>query len=220
MYSMGRYSLWLALPVATHYFFGLGRGPASWTALDLSPQVLSGMRRWTVSFFLLLFGYYALTYTWYDSRDRTKMIYSVNNQYVRGVFTTKAKADALNELLSASARYVHKDDYVLVYDLFPLYYPMTQTKPFVRNSWPKLYDRVVFNQELQKAVEEKKMLPVIIYQTINTTGSLNWPDIHDQNKDWDLNQPRNAGIRQFLDSNHYRLTWENIAFKIYVPPAR
>lgn len=220
MYSMGRYSLWLALPVATHYFFGPGRGPASWTALEMSPQVLSGMRRWTVCFFLLLFGYYALTYTWYDSRDRTKMIYSVNNQYVRGVFTTKAKADALNELLSASARYVHKDDYVLVYDLFPLYYPMTQTKPFVRNSWPKLYDRVVFNQELQKAVEEKKMLPVIIYQTINTTGSLNWPDIHDQNKDWDLNQPRNAGIRQFLDSNHYRLTWENIAFKIYVPPAR
>ena len=173
------------------------------------------VRNWTVLVLVVLFLYYAMVGTWFDSRNRLEMRYTINNPYVKGVLTTQKKATDINELLQESSKYVKKDDYVLAYDLIPLYYPMTETRPYVRNSWPKLYDRHVFKTELEKAITEHKGLPVIIYQKVNTMGSPEWPDL--SSRDWDINQPRNATIKSFMVDNHYRMVWENTSFQIFIP---
>jgi hypothetical protein len=171
--------------------------------------------KWGIGILIVLFIYIAFNNTWQDSTDRTKMTYQVNNKYLKGVFTTKEKSELINDLLANSAKYIKKDDYVLAYDEMPLFYTLTETKPFMHNSWTKLYDRNVFRSELQKDIDEKKLLPVVVYQKIMTLSN-KWPDVTGDNKEWDLNQPRNFNIKQFLDKYHYRIAWENTAFRIYV----
>jgi hypothetical protein len=232
MYSMGRYSLWLALPIGLNYYFNLitvsksslknifGR---NFFLVNFFPFYLDNysfkfLRYWVLSSFLVLFLSFAITDTWYDSKNRTKMIYSINNNFMRGIFTTKNKAKDINELLKESTKYVKKNDYVLAYDQIPLYYPMTETKPFIRNSWPKLYDRYFFKKSMENAVYEKKLFPVIIYQKVNTLGELEWPDLN--NKDLDIDHPRNSYIKYFMKKNNYKLVWENTSFRIFIPKTK
>jgi hypothetical protein len=228
MYAAGRYALWLALPIAIGYYLNLSSYPLNMPFLKqtsiakiisffrVAEKQLPAICKWVVASFIIVFLFIAFTNTWNDTKDRTKMIYKVNSIFLQGVFTTQQKALLINELLFESAKYIKKDDYVLAYDEIPLFYAMTETKPFIYNSWPKLYDRAVFKQELEKDLKEKNILPVVIYQKIMTLSN-KWPDFTDDNKKWDINQPRNLYIRNFLDSNHYKMVWENLAFRIYIP---
>jgi hypothetical protein len=145
------------------------------------------------------------------------MTYSINNGFAKGVFTTHERASVVNELLEQSSRYIKKNDYVLAYETLPMFHAMTNTRPFIRNSWPKLYDVAMLRNELKLAVDEKKILPVIIYQKVKTTGSHTWPDLTEDNTRFDMNQPKNAPIKEFLAAHNYQMVWENIAFQVYIP---
>jgi hypothetical protein len=231
MYAAGRYALWILLPIAIDHYLTLNSFPINIrlgtvsvktdkffspsSPVFLPKKQILVICKWGIGILIILFIFIALNNTWQDSSDRTKMVYLVNNKYLKGVFTTKEKSELINDLLVNSTKYIKKNDYVLAYDEIPLFYALTETRPFMHNSWTKLYDRNVFRSELQKEIDEKKLLPVVVYQKIMTLSN-KWPDVTGDNKDWDLNQPRNFYIKQFLDKYHYKIAWESIAFRIYV----
>jgi hypothetical protein len=144
-----------------------------------------------------------------------KMAYPVHNAFLKGVFTTRERAEAIDELLSASSKYVKQDDYVITYKDIPLYYSLTHTTPFVKNSWPSLYTRAQFEYELNNAVVENHILPPIVYQKVQTIPGPLWPDSKLNNAAFSLDSPKNAIIKKFIEKYDYKLVWENIAFKIY-----
>jgi hypothetical protein len=230
LYAVGRYALWIGLPIAIDYFMQIesfypedlfGSIPGKnrtefFSFFSITAAQIRIICKWSITAFFLFFLFIAFTNTWNDSGDRTKMVYQVNNKFMSAVFTTQKKATAINELITEAAKYIKKDDYVLAYDEIPLFYSMTETRPFMHNSWTRLYDREVFKTELDRETEQKKIFPVVIYQKVESIKN-NWPALDEDNSKEDINQPRNLYIRQYLEQNHYKLVWENVAFRIYIP---
>jgi hypothetical protein len=69
-------------------------------------------------------------------------------------------------------------------------------------------------------VREKKGLPVVITQTIQTIGDgSKWPEetLESDYSKWIINQGRNKYLDDFLTSNHYKEVWTNHYFKIFIP---
>jgi hypothetical protein len=228
----GAGSFWIGLPIAVHFFFSMSffsfKNSILYTdktngqseikpTIFITEKQLQSIRRMGAYLLIAFMLFFGLVFTYNDSADRRQMVYSINNNYAAGIFTTKERATAVNELLEQCSLYMKKNDYVLGYETMPMFHALTKTKPFIRNSWPKLYDVSVLRDELSKAVAEKKILPVVIYQKVKTTGSHTWPDLSEDNSRFDMDQPKNIPIRDFLDTYHYQLVWENVAFKIYLP---
>lgn len=229
----GAGSFWIALPVALHFFFSMStftfKNSIVYTnasdqsseikpALFVTTKQLQSLRRMGSYLLIAFLSVFAIIHVYNDNTNRIKMVYAIKNDFAKGVFTTNKRATAINELLEQSAKYIKKNDYVLAYETLPMFYAMTKSRPFIRNSWPKLYDVSTLRKELALAVSEKKILPVIIYQKVKTTGSHTWPDLADDNTRFGPDQPKNAPIKEFLAAHHYQMIWENIAFKIYISP--
>jgi hypothetical protein len=152
------------------------------------------------------------------------MFYSIDNRYVKGIFTTRERVDATNELLNASSKYLKPGDYALAFHSFPIFHFMTNTRPYTRNSMPWYYVSSAFKTQLYKAVEDTKVLPVVIVQKVKTTPNDdgNWPDPWPS--DPIFHKPENdlRTIRQqeymdeFLTKYGYHTGWENDLFKIMV----
>ena len=149
----------------------------------------------------LFFAYY---YPYSDLGNRLKMTYTINSKYTQGIYTTQDKAESINELLSISAKYVQKDDYVLVYHSFPLYYYMTETKPFLPNSWLKLYDSNTLKQKLAASLQTAISLPVVIRQQQENFG------------DPLIREVKNNIINDYLNHYHYKEVWSNKDFRILI----
>jgi hypothetical protein len=161
--------------------------------------------------FILSVTYY---YPYFDRADRSAMHYPIQNEHMRGIYTTENRARVVNELLAQSAAWVKPDDYVLAYDCIPMYYYLTDTKPFMHNSWVWLYDDAVFKQELNKSLKETRICPVVIMQKRSTIGN-NWPDNYLEQ--YTFRPEAMAYMQDFLKTWQYRQVWENDFFRIYVP---
>ena len=155
----------------------------------------------------------------YDRHSRMEMTYGIGNANTRFIYTSKARASAINELLDASHKLIKKGDPVLAYDAIPLYHFMTETRPFLPNSAPMFYTNQQFEAELAMAVK-KEGLPAIVQQKIWTIheGS-GWPEDIRQNNNMEetLNNKRNLAFYQFLKANDYEVAWSNEVFRILVP---
>src|SRR4029077_16234411 len=87
---------------------------------------------------------YTYDYPHSDMENRAAMRYAVDNKYMKGIFTTKERAEEINQLLAASSKYVKPNDRVLAYDCVPIFHFMTETIPYTRNPWPWLYQSNTF----------------------------------------------------------------------------
>ncbi len=229
LFTVGKYSLWLSFPIAVDYMFNiqtLGRITV-WKKsiklpafLSFKGTTLNGV--WTSVVIVCVFAclYFTYYYPFFDKHDRLGMHYSVNNKYMKGIYTTKERADVLNELLDASAKYVQPGEQVLAYHSIPMYHYWTETIPYLRNSMPWFYDAPLFSDELKQTLQEKKVLPVVVQQLKKTVGNAgNWPEepaVFDSA--WHKkNEPRDSVLNQFLQEHHYTEVWKNNIFKILVP---
>jgi hypothetical protein len=160
----------------------------------------------------------------HDESSRLGMFYSIDNKYVKGILTTKERVAATNELLNESSKYVKPGDYVLAFHSFPIYHYMTNTRPYIRNSMPWYYVSGAFKTQLYKAVDDTKILPVVIVQKIKTTPNDHgdWPDAWPSDPIFRKPETDARTIRQqaymdeFLVKYGYHVAWENDIFKIMI----
>ncbi len=227
------YSLWLAFPIAVEYLFTIthaelnlkysGKFADFSSPLNLSGVQLRDIKN--VSAGLLIFAcfYFSFFYPYFDRTNRLYMHYSIHNRYMAGIFTSKKRADAINGLLQESYKYVKADDYVLAYDCMPLYHYLTNTKPYLGNPWPWLYQPDAFNSQLIRSSTEIKTRPVVIMQLVRTMGpnGAKWPDFSsgETTFNWNLNETRNEILLKFLKANRYKEVWTNNIFSIFIPEA-
>jgi hypothetical protein len=167
-----------------------------------------------------------LVYTWrypfFDRHDRLEMTSSIDNKYLKGIFTTKERAAALNDLLHETQKYAKPDDYLIAYQCIPMINYLTRTKPYMRSSYPWLYEAETFKAQLDEGLQETKTLPVVIVQKIKTIGaSSNWPDStsEDLSVYQNKNAKRDAYMNEFLQAHQYEEVWDSRYFKLFVPPA-
>jgi hypothetical protein len=224
--AIGKYALWIIVPITVDFLLTIralsSRVVVSENSRHSYEQVIdekhmTGLRNaciYLTLIFILSITYY---YPYFDRADRALMRYSVNNSHMHGIYTTAGRAKVINELITESGRYVKPDDYVLAYDCIPMYYYMTDTKPYMHNSWVWLYDDVVFKEELYKALRETHICPVVIMQKRSTIGN-NWPDNHNEN--YRFRPEATNYINEFLKNYQYNPVWENDFFRIYIPAVK
>jgi heme/copper-type cytochrome/quinol oxidase subunit 4 len=217
LYTVGINTFWIAFPVAINHWF-------SRQTLGRQPFVINAEQtKWIRSFGVLMLIFtcliHAYFYPYFDRKNRLEMTHSIDNKHLKGIFTSEERAASFNQLLTESEKYVKPNDYVLAYDCMPMYYYVTETRPYIRNSWPYLYQKELFKNELQKAQERTKILPVVVMQNIKTIGSgSDWPtEPLKYDTEWaERNKGRNDYLQAFLDSNQYKTAWTNGVFKILV----
>ncbi|HEY4967759.1 MAG TPA: hypothetical protein VII28_15245, partial [Puia sp.] len=219
--ASGSTALWIGLPVAIDFFmrifsvkiggsFDIRDSTDSKSGnlginLSVTPQQLKRVWYWGIYSCGLVLCLHAVLYTYNDNPDRTKMTFPVHNAFLKGVLTTRERAAAINELLEASPKYLKRNEYVITYRDIPLFYTLTQTMPFIKNSWPSLYTRSQFDYELNTAVTEHQVLPPIVYQKVQTIPGPFWPAPTPNNTSFDIDSPKNVIIKKFIDKYEYKL---------------
>jgi hypothetical protein len=223
------YSLWIVFPIVADRIIAATSGttftfknylkPIKMSRFILDSQLAEAR---TIVVVLAIFAslFYTYDYPHSDMENRAAMQYSVDNKHMRGIFTTRERAEEINELLTASSKYVKPNDRVLAYDCVPIYHFMTETVPYTRNPWPWLYQSNTFKKELDIAVSNNRQLPVIVMQTALTLGNgKNWP-VKNITQDYlklPINVDRNEILQDFINEHKYHAVWSNDYFKILIP---
>ena len=221
------FSLWIAFPIALDYFFSVKKidnilsvtrmGQQQSIALFIDEVQINQLKKIFIYTSIFIGLYYTYYYPYFNINNRITMQFTVENKYLKAIYTNKERADVVNELLKESAKYVKKNDYVLAYDCIPMFHYLTETRPFMYNPWPGAYLPDAFQNKLQESLLEKNKLPVVIIQKLNMLNS-NWPE---NTKEIDSGntetQRRNTCMINFLKTHHYRKVWENVAFEILLP---
>jgi len=225
------YSVWLSFPVSINMLMNTESAslnlsitkPEGGYSLGLVQNSQDLLRIKMAGILLITFAclFNVIKYpNYFDRHDRLKMTYTVNNQWVRGLFTTQPKAEAINDLLRASTKYMKPGDIVLAYDCMPLYHFMTETKSYVRNPCIWYYTSGLFKNELDKAQSNSQLLPVVVRQKINTIGSgSGWPEILPPGDYLQIprNQKKNQYFNEFLSRYSYTKVWSSPYFEILIP---
>jgi hypothetical protein len=223
------YSLWIAFPIVADKIISV-TGSTTFninnyvqpirTSQFIQDNQLSDARKIIVGLTIFASLFYTYKYPHSDMENRAEMNYAVHNKHMRGIFTTKERAEEINELLAASSKYVKPNDRVLAYDCVPIFHFMTETIPYTRNPWPWLYQSNTFKNELDIAVNNNKQLPVIVMQTALTLGNgKNWP-VKKVTHDYltlPINIDRNEVLLNFINQYRYHEVWSNDYFKILIP---
>lgn len=218
------YTSWITIPIIFYFLFNIQKS----MTLFLETNSLKGIRTFSFSsggprIFSLLFliflsfnivyGTYHFTYR--DSPNKMKMNSSINNKYLKYTYTTKERASAVNELLNALSKYVHKNDYLWAEGAMSTVYYATETKPYVSEPWDLSMD-IPLETALKKAKDKQFSLPVIIKQNVDT-GDANWPrSILKIGDHFGISDDHNRIVDNFINQYNYRLVWSSEYFKIYI----
>jgi hypothetical protein len=222
--TVGKYSIWIIVPITIDYLLNI-RALSSKVILSenshhtyeqmIDSKHLTGLRYaciYLTLVFILSVTYY---YPYFDRSNRSEMRFAVNSERAKCIYTTESRARVINEMLVASALYVKQGDYVLAFESIPMYYYLTDTKPFMHNSWVRLYSDFLFREELYKSLNEIHILPIVIMQKRSTLGN-NWPENYAE--DFKFKPGQLADMRDFLKTYYYKQVWENDFFVIFEPP--
>ncbi len=221
--TLGKYAVWIIVPITVDFLLNIralsSRVIVSENSQHSYEQVIdvkqmTGLRNACIYLTLIYILSITYFYPYFDRANRSAMRFQINNPHMHGIYTTEKRARVINELLAESALFVKPEDYVLAYDCIPMYYYLTDTKPYMHNSWVWLYDDGMFKQQLYKSLYETHICPVVIMQKRSTIGT-NWPD--NASEEYEFRPEATAYLNDFLKTYQYRQVWENDFFKIYVP---
>ena len=231
--TAGRFSFWIGLPIAFSYIFSLMRIENSFqleskqsmlsSGLSVSEIHLKPLKEIIGVVVFVVCLYHCFYYPFFDKNDRIYMRYPIENKFMKFIYTTEGRAKVMNDLLTASKKYVKPGDYVLAYDRIPMYHYITETKPFVTNPLVWLYEANELKDELSIDLKKRGGLPVIVQQKISTVlENKSWP--YNMEKvsyfDMEMNIGRNQVLSEFIKENNYHTGWESDFFIIYVPPSK
>ena len=237
IFTAGVHIFWIGMPIAIDYILNIkdfnyrfsisaadSKGISNYSTTKEQEFHFRPIKSYIITISIVGCLYHQWFYPMHDESSRLGMFYTIDNKYVKGILTTKERVAATNELLNESSKYVKPGDYVLAFHSFPIYHYMTNTRPFIRNSMPWYYVSGAFKTQLYKAVDDTKILPVVIVQKIKTTPNDHgdWPDAWPSDPIFRKPETDARTIRQqaymdeFLGKYGYHIAWENDIFKILI----
>ncbi len=152
-------------------------------------------------------------YTYRDSNDRFEMRFTVDHPKLRGIFTTKERAEVVQEVLDELGKYVKPGDYLLGYHTVSTLYFLTETRPYLYNSWPFLYEPDLLRHYLEKAQKERPEDPVVV-RSKYSLQNFEWPKRNFMNKTTQYKENIKT-MEEFLERKGYQKVWENGLFEIF-----
>ncbi|MEM9678794.1 MAG: glycosyltransferase family 39 protein [Bacteroidota bacterium] len=221
MRSSGYMCIWLAVPISLYF---IAETNTLSPVFKSKSNVVSGrfLTAFSVVIALSYFaakGYSMSREAYFDPGSRLEKTSGINNQFAQYVYTTEERADIINELLMGIDGYVKPNDYLLAFDNIPMVHFMTETKPYVNNPWPMIYDSVSFEEKLSNAEVSINEYPIVVQQKFITIGAFSEPipDYLNANEERGVyyNKERTQAMISFLERNAYEMVWSNDYFNIY-----
>lgn len=227
--SSGYMCIWLAIPLFFYFISQLKNIEITFkTKYKIISKVISKNMIKYLSFIFLMSYVTIKTYSisqeaYFDKGSRLKKTYKIHNKYTKGIYTTKERAEVINELLVNLEKYVKPNDYLFTYDKIPMIHFLTETKPYTYNPWIWIYDSYSFKKNIDRAEKEIDILPIIVQQKFETIFSFSEPTEnylteHIEN-DFRYNNgfdsERVKTMNLFILRNEYEIVWSNTHFNIY-----
>jgi hypothetical protein len=223
--SNSAFGMWLALPLTLIWL---------WRSDDLSLPLwfkisntklkpnnnflitARGFRVFTITIIIALLFHSligAWKHTYLDSKNRYTMTHPIAHPLLAGTYTTSERAKVVAELLDAMSNYTKPGDEVLAYNVIPTVHFLTETHPWLGNSWPDVMDTaklaVLINQKEQSGIK----LSCIVRAKGNTYFNT-WPiEIQPLATFWNQEESRHL-FSKFEQRHGYRVVWSNKFFEI------
>lgn len=224
--QMAKYAMWLAFPLSVSYISQLQELcinlnlntylSRNYLKLFIKQSEMVFIRKILLVFFLSFALIFSYRFTYRDTSHRIDMHYNINHSKLQLVYTTKERAKVVEELLSELSKYVNKGDYLFTFEHISLLYYLSETTPYLYNSWPMLYQPIQFKEAIQRAINEKKELPVIV-RAKRSTSDVEWPNSGTGLMRWGLDIENRKIMEYFIQIHHYNLVWQNDFFQILAP---
>ncbi len=210
------YGNWLAFPLTVLILIRLACNFSSENRL-LSKLHIERKFLQTAGVLLLITIFIGSLYTklFSEFRDHTRryrMLYSINEPYLAGVFTTKERAKTVSELLQELKEHTYPGMTVLGYNGVATVYFLTQTIPYLTTPWPVLMSK----EKVHQALKEKSQshLPKIVFRATGGTSTNYWPKYPQNKKIFQGNHESRRVLDEFVKEHGYKLIWENDFFEV------
>jgi len=172
----------------------------------------------TVVIFLLIpvILYAHFTGIYRDNQNRFKLNTEFKYKYLHHVYSHKERVEVVDGVLEQLDRLTDKNDQVLMINEIPLFYYLTQTRPFFSSSWLFLRPFSKIRTMYEEAIKDKRYPKLFVYSKVDTS-SCDWPtteEIADKNELPILEYL----VDKYVNDLSYNLAWENSAFAIYSRP--
>jgi hypothetical protein len=169
--------------------------------------------------FLVLKAYNIANQAYFDKGSRLDKTYTINDIKARYIYTTKERADIVNNVLLNIKNYAKPGDYLFAYDHIPMLHFLTETKAYTYNPWPGIYDHYSFEKKINKAEQNIEVLPVVLIQKFNTIIDFSDPlpnYMVPEANDAILHGSKSIKImNDFLERHDYKEVWSDNYFTIY-----
>jgi hypothetical protein len=218
-----RFGMWLAFPlvllviIQTKSFdvVSIINGERQ-IKVHISQEYIDIIKKFVVLTILVLSLYKGYSFTYRDTANRLNMRYSVDHPMLRGVFTTKARAEVMQELLDKLPEYVSEGDLLFTFEQIPLVIFLTKTQPYLKTPWPMLSTPSQLEATLEHAIKEHPYLPVYVAAK-GSTQKFEWPRGKNQLPEKERYGGNRLIVKKFLKDYDYRMEWENNYFEIWTP---
>lgn len=229
IHSSGYMCIWLSVPFFFYFIANLKDVTIHWNCKTFNNKIIFsrvGFKSIILFIFMAFFlakGLNISKQAYFDKGSRLEKTHSIENKLAKGIFTTERRAKIINDLLINLDEYVKPNDYLLAYDKIPMINFLTETRPYMYNSWVWIYDSHSFEKKLNQAEKEIKVYPIVVAQKFETTLDFSEPipnylDENLINTEGLINAydgRKNAFFNAFLTKNDYKIIWSNDYFNIY-----
>ncbi|HKJ41570.1 MAG TPA: hypothetical protein VKA27_05715 [Sunxiuqinia sp.] len=189
--------------------------------LNISLRQSIFIKRYFITILLVSAVFYAWQHTYFDVGSRIQKTATIDHPKLKFIYTSEKRAHVMNELIREGFPKIKEQQYLLSFIEIPMLNYLTDKKPFLSTSWPKLYySPATFKQKLYEALQKRKSYPAIIRQKQNTTIN-DWPSSTDPNY---LSYPDSLSkwpehgkiLNEFMATNNYEVVWENEMFQVLI----
>lgn len=227
LFGHGRNTFWIVLPFTIDFISRIStikntieltdsENKADLLRLNYDEKNVTSFKNYVIALCLTACIYFSYFYPYFDMSNRSHMFSGIDNKFTSGILTSNKRATAINELLVESSKYVMKNDFVLAYDCIPMFHFLTETRPYMPNSWPWLYLPETFELELTKAFNKIGKPRIIVLQKMSTLNN-DWPDNkYTINIKTAPDLKRDSILEDFMAKNNYQKVWENLMFEIQI----
>jgi hypothetical protein len=226
--NFGNYTLWLSIPLCINLpFSDQLKNHINVNFLFVKIKMYLKLEYFKFSclafyFTFISFLLYAdFNKSYFDPGSRLFKTSKIESEKCKFIFTTSERARIVNDLLIGIKPFVKEGDYLIAYESIPMLYYLTNTKPFLHDSWIIGSGSDLFLKKIERIKAEKNKLPVVIRQKFQTIGKFGTPSdeyISDNHiGDKYISQEQTKIFNRFLKENNYRIIWQNVYFVLYSP---
>ena len=202
-----RDGMWLSLPLVFLIIYELRENIDSKRL-----KSIFSLNTVVISLLVVISLFLHFTNVYRDNQNRFKLNTEFKYKYLRHVYSHKERVEVVDETLMQIDQLTEKNDVVLMINEIPMFYYLTQTKPFFGEPWPFLESLAKIKIMYEKAIEDKRYPKLFVYSKTDTT-SWDWPnDVVADDEDL----PKLEYLKdKYINELNYNLVWENSAFVIY-----